>query len=1359
MKKILVFLVSFSFSMLYAQRSDRFDINNISINTKDNEFGTILSNEGAIYYLQSNYTKKNKLNEKSSNLYKSILSKNGEFSKGKKFPTDAIHAVFTNDNKFVYFSKKEGGFFQIYIAKIGANGRWKERKKLAFNKSNLNFKQPALNKDNSILFFVSDMPDSYGGTDIYFVTIDEGHYSKPIHLGKNVNTSGTEIYPFIGKNDKLYFSSSKHNSKGGLDIFESFYENGHYSKPSNLGAPINSPKDDLAYVIIGNQNKGYFSSNRIDGFGGFDIYYFSDKKPSISSSKLSIDGIIRNKINKKPIFDVTVELWSPDEHLFTSFTDTKGAFSFNNVKPTIRYDIVSYKEGFYGFAEVQTIPEQGQKLFLYLDPESPEEYEEEFNLSNEMTIIDTQTNEVIKTEGIKLDETKELSFAERRDLAKLEKEEKKKKEIAAAKEAEILKAKKKEEARIAALAARKELVEKEIAARKAHAIKVAEELKIEETKKELAEKKRIEAQIIAQEKAKADQKRRSEEAKERAQQKRIEEARLAQIEKEKRIKAEQERIAQEQAEKKRIAQEKQAESIAKQKAAEQERKNRIAQAKATAEKLRNEKEAKELAEKERIEKEIIAQEIAETQQKNRSEEARKKELQIIAQEGQLAQSEEEKQIQEQKKTIQQQKEEKKQIALQRKAEYEAQKRAIEDERNKRISQAKATAEKLRREKEAKELAEREQIEKEIIAQKIAEAQQIKRSEEAREKELKIKDQENQLAQIEEEKQIQAIEDQRNEKANEENKNIQTSEIEIVEAAQIDQSEKKEEKVTNAQVDAQNIIDQQRKVIEEERNQRIAEAQATVKKLQNEKKIAEITEVKKIDQDIAVQNKIIDKERNIADRLIEQEQIKSSQITSIDNENQLLIESNKIANTKTDSQRIQEERLKRIAEAQETANQLRKKQEDALKQTQQKDQELAKAEAEIRYTQKIIEQKEKAKQNARTIYSKNIYERERQLALEKTTKIQKKINNLKKEKRKKKKTELRIKTQIAEVENLINNIEKGEYNEEEFASITQIQPVDPAKNEEKEESSFTVNHSESQVQNDPKRCSKNINGAILSSYDNEPIAGANIDIYFDGQNIESVKTNANGEFRFLNVECDTEYTLISFKKDYNNIAKAEISTSKLPDQIILLLEPDPEEEIVKEVINDETIISNTKPPVKEIVKEDIQEIAVAEQKGANTHEEPEKRKEHTKEVLVKNKKIASDKIAISDINPNLKTPEIIGKKIQLNPIYFDLDEWYLTLSARRELDKIIVLMHVNKTMIIESGSHTDTRGPFDYNLDLSEKRSQETVGYLIANGVDSDRISGRGYGESMPLNRCIDGVKCTDKEHLVNRRTEFIILKR
>lgn len=195
------------------------------------------------------------------------------------------------------------------------------------------------------------------------------------------------------------------------------------------------------------------------------------------------------------------------------------------------------------------------------------------------------------------------------------------------------------------------------------------------------------------------------------------------------------------------------------------------------------------------------------------------------------------------------------------------------------------------------------------------------------------------------------------------------------------------------------------------------------------------------------------------------------------------------------------------------------------------------------------------------------------------------------------------------------------------------------------------------------------------------------------------------------------------------------------------------------------------PKKELVKEiptqleeatSIQKEVPDSEADSITNLEPDSSQSDAVQEVEINKEESSESVVQEErpeYIPDVESPKVVGKNIILNPIYFDLDEWYLTLSARRELDKIIVLMYLNKTMIIEAGSHTDSRGPNQYNLELSEKRSQETVGYLVANGVDPDRVSGRGYGETIPINRCVDGVKCTDREYLQNRRTEFVILKR
>jgi outer membrane protein OmpA-like peptidoglycan-associated protein len=86
------------------------------------------------------------------------------------------------------------------------------------------------------------------------------------------------------------------------------------------------------------------------------------------------------------------------------------------------------------------------------------------------------------------------------------------------------------------------------------------------------------------------------------------------------------------------------------------------------------------------------------------------------------------------------------------------------------------------------------------------------------------------------------------------------------------------------------------------------------------------------------------------------------------------------------------------------------------------------------------------------------------------------------------------------------------------------------------------------------------------------------------------------------------------------------------------------------------------------------------------------------------------------------------------------------------------MHENPTLKIELGSHTDSRGTVEYNRDLSQRRAQSVVDYLVTRGIARSRMVAKGYGESKLINRCSDGVECSDEEHQANRRTEFMVLE-
>lgn len=114
-------------------------------------------------------------------------------------------------------------------------------------------------------------------------------------------------------------------------------------------------------------------------------------------------------------------------------------------------------------------------------------------------------------------------------------------------------------------------------------------------------------------------------------------------------------------------------------------------------------------------------------------------------------------------------------------------------------------------------------------------------------------------------------------------------------------------------------------------------------------------------------------------------------------------------------------------------------------------------------------------------------------------------------------------------------------------------------------------------------------------------------------------------------------------------------------------------------------------------------------------------------------------------------------IKINPIYFDYDESFIREDAERELEKVVEVMRKYPEIMIEAGSHTDSRGKDRYNQKLSERRAQSTVDYITARGISADRITYRGYGETQLVNHCKNRVKCTKEEHQLNRRTEFVIV--
>lgn len=120
------------------------------------------------------------------------------------------------------------------------------------------------------------------------------------------------------------------------------------------------------------------------------------------------------------------------------------------------------------------------------------------------------------------------------------------------------------------------------------------------------------------------------------------------------------------------------------------------------------------------------------------------------------------------------------------------------------------------------------------------------------------------------------------------------------------------------------------------------------------------------------------------------------------------------------------------------------------------------------------------------------------------------------------------------------------------------------------------------------------------------------------------------------------------------------------------------------------------------------------------------------------------------------PLKVDSAIALDNIYYDYNSSKIRADAEFELDKVVELLKVNPSIVVELGSHTDSRGKAGYNKTLSQERAESAVAYIVNHGIQKHRLTAIGYGESKIVNVCVDGVECNEAEHARNRRTELKI---
>lgn len=200
--------------------------------------------------------------------------------------------AFTKDGKAMIFArgnngKRKGGLdVDLFISRLGSDGTWGAPQRLPISDSTAWDGSPAFSADGRTLYFASNRANGAGGIDLYRTNMDaSGRFSRPVNMGRDINTPGDEMFPFVAADGKLYFSSDGHPGLGKLDVFVATRSQG-VIRVENMGQPVNSPADDFGYVLM-EPGKGFLASNRAGGKGDDDLYFFDATTPESSTTTIA----------------------------------------------------------------------------------------------------------------------------------------------------------------------------------------------------------------------------------------------------------------------------------------------------------------------------------------------------------------------------------------------------------------------------------------------------------------------------------------------------------------------------------------------------------------------------------------------------------------------------------------------------------------------------------------------------------------------------------------------------------------------------------------------------------------------------------------------------------------------------------------------------------------------------------------------------------------------------------------------------------------------------------------------------------------------------------------------------------------
>ncbi len=376
MKKLIILILAFVSVGTFAQESlGVYNVKNDRINNYSYvDLGTAFLADNEIAFTLSNDLTLNKNEFPNKTL---LESKGGEFTKeigllaaknlikGVNSYSDNGMVSYSKDGKTVFFSVnrkiknkkrknnnevkiKRSINLQLFKVSVNKNGEWVNLEMLPFNSNRFSTGQPALNQDDTKLYFVSDGPESLGRTDIFVVDLHEdGTYGKPVNLGPKINSRDREIFPFIDKNNLLYYSSDISNKKGDLDVFVSKIFDNTVSIPLKTNGQLNIVKDEIAYIIDDEKNIEYFSSNKQVVNKINDLYTIIDPSLLHIDCEQKIFGVVKNMDTQEMLPNVKIILFDKNNKKLSTFisNEMNASFSFKQSCNTT-YKLKGYLEGY-----------------------------------------------------------------------------------------------------------------------------------------------------------------------------------------------------------------------------------------------------------------------------------------------------------------------------------------------------------------------------------------------------------------------------------------------------------------------------------------------------------------------------------------------------------------------------------------------------------------------------------------------------------------------------------------------------------------------------------------------------------------------------------------------------------------------------------------------------------------------------------------------------------------------------------------------------------------------------------------------------------------------------------------------------